>query len=125
MLLGGHLSYEFPLTNALNLKPMLYFRNIQKASETILQAVAGYRLGTERKTTLYGGLGYRFADALQILAGVDFKKIKVMLGYDHTLSGLTKAQSPAGFGAFEVSAVYVGVVKKKPDPKPVIFCPRF
>ena len=45
-------------------------------------------LMSKKKVQLgYAGLGYRFGDALQIMAGMNYGKIKAQIGYDKTVSG--------------------------------------
>jgi len=47
----------------------------------------------------------------------------VMLGYDVNISSLSSASG--SFGAFELAAQYIGKIYKRPNPDPIIFCPRF
>ncbi|MDX1408173.1 MAG: type IX secretion system membrane protein PorP/SprF, partial [Saprospiraceae bacterium] len=72
---------------------------------------------------LIGGFGYRLSDALQVLAGIQIKDVKVMLSYDLNTSRFSPATGT--FGGFEISAMYIGTIYKRPDPDPVLFCPRF
>jgi hypothetical protein len=86
--------------------------------------IGEYRLNPEKQMVLRAGVGYRLADAFQLIVGMDFKdNIKVTLGYDLNISKLSAASN--GIGGFELSAVYIGKIYKKPDPEPVLFCPRF
>lgn len=94
-----------------------------KASEVTLQFHTEYLLNPEKSIVLRPGLGYRIGDALQLIVGMDFNALRVTLGYDINLSKLSSASG--GFGGFELSAMYIGKVFKKPDPDPILFCPRF
>jgi type IX secretion system PorP/SprF family membrane protein len=125
MLLTGSASLRYHLNERTDLVPMIWFRNVTKFTETVPQCMLSYLFNAEKKVRLNAGLGYRFGDALQIMAGVDYNKIKVQLGYDMTTSDLSSALNPSGFGAIEIGVLYIGAITKKPDPKPKLFCPRF
>lgn len=93
--------------------------------EIELQAEGMYTLNTEKKTALIVGAGARYGgplDAVSLMAGLQKDALKVVLAYDVNVSGLTKASG--GFGGLELSAVYIGKIFKRPNPDPVIFCPR-
>ena len=89
----------------------------------MFQAVGEYLFNPEKQVVLKGGLGYRAGDALQIILGANVKELKVTVGYDVNMSRLTPASN--SFGGFEISASIIGIIYKKPDPDPVLFCPRF
>ncbi|HRG69547.1 MAG: PorP/SprF family type IX secretion system membrane protein [Saprospiraceae bacterium] len=125
MLWSAHGSLEYHLNEKVDLTPMFWLRNLDKFNETVAQCMASYLFNVEKKVRLNAGLGYRFGDALQIMAGMNYGKIKAQIGYDKTVSGLTKAQDPSGFGAIELGIMYTGNITKKPNPKPKVFCPRF
>ncbi len=125
MLFTGSASLRYHLNERTDLIPMLWVRNVTKFSETVPQCMLSYLFNAEKKVRLNAGLGYRMGDALQIMAGVDWNKIKVQLGYDMTTSDLSSALDPTGFGAIEIGVLYIGAITKKPNPKPKLFCPRF
>lgn len=125
MLLSAHGSFQYHLNEKVDLTPMIWLRNLKKSNETVTQCMVSYLFNVEKKIRLNAGLGYRFGDALQVMAGVDFGSLKAQIGYDQTVSDLTTAQDPSGFGAIELGVSYIGMVTKKPNPKPKVFCPRF
>jgi type IX secretion system PorP/SprF family membrane protein len=125
MLFTGNASLQYHLNEKIDLTPMLWMRNLSKSNETSLQCMMGYLYNAEKQIKLNVGLGYRLSDAGQIMLGVDWGKIRAQIAYDQTLSQLSSAQSPNGFGAFEIGLAYIGTVIKKPNPKPKVFCPRF
>ncbi len=125
MLWTAHGSLDYHLNEKVDLIPMLWLRNLDKFNETVAQCMASYLFNVEKKIRLNAGFGYRFGDALQIMAGMNYGKIKAQIGYDQTVSGLTKAEDPSGFGAIELGIMYMGNITKKPNPKPKVFCPRF
>lgn len=51
---------------------------------------------------IWGGLSYRYQDAVSVLAGINFKGIRVGLAYDISTSALTKYNS----GSIEIMASY-------------------
>lgn len=126
VLISLHSSLQYNLKEKLDITPMVYVRSISgtsKAQEIAIQAKLGYLYNIPKEIKLNAGLGYRLGDALQILLGMDYGKIRTQLAYDLTISSLGKTQKP--FGALELGVVYVGTVVKKPNPKPKTFCPRF
>ena len=120
----GSASYRALVNKNFALKPIFFMQTLGKASEIVVQVIGEYRLNPEKQMVLRAGMGYRFADAIQLIVGMDFKdNIKVTLGYDINVSKLSAASN--GIGGFELSAVYIGKIYKKPDPDPILFCPRF
>ncbi|MBK9106997.1 MAG: PorP/SprF family type IX secretion system membrane protein [Saprospiraceae bacterium] len=125
MLLNVHGSLQYHYNEKIDFIPTVYFRSLEKNKETIGQCMVSYLFNVEKKVRLNAGLGYRFGDAIQIMAGMDYGKIKAQIGYDQTIGDLKDAKDPAGFGALEIGISYTGAIIKKPNPKPKVFCPRF
>jgi type IX secretion system PorP/SprF family membrane protein len=103
--------------------PALIFRTAAGTSETMVQAVGGIKLDPKKNLMVRGGLGYRFGDALQVLAGVDFGDIRVGASYDYTTSTLrsnTNAQD-----GFEIAVSYIGKIFKRPNPPAAVLCPKY
>lgn len=105
------------------LKPAFLYQKIAGANEIFVHALGGYHLNEEKDMTLNFGIGYRLRDATKFIIGMDYKQFKVGAAYDLTISELRDASSSAG--GFEIAATYIAAIFKKPDVKPVIFCPRF
>lgn len=124
-LLTANIGFTYHLNQKLDLRNNIWVRNLQKSNQAVPQCVASYLYNVEKKVRLNAGLGYRFGDALQFIFGVDIDNLAIGLAFDQTLSSLRTVQSPTGFGAVELAAKYTGVITKKPDPKPKVFCPRF
>ncbi len=124
MLLTGSASLQYHLNEKTDLVPMIWFRNLGDASETVPQCMVSYLFNVEKKVRLNAGLGYRLTGDLQIMAGMDYGNLKAQVGYDlSTNSVLSDALS--GTGAIEFAVNYIGAITKKPNPKPKVFCPRF
>jgi len=123
MRLLAHGSYRTFVNDRLAIVPSAFVQILGQDSEIMFQTVGEYLFNPEKRIALKGGLGYRVGDAAQILLGVDIRELKVMMGYDVNISRLTPASN--SFGGFEISAMIIGIIYKKPDPDPVLFCPRF
>lgn len=121
MRLAGHTEVELKIDDKWSVTPALLFQNMTKANEIQAQALAGYLFSAEKEITLLGGLGYRVGDAVPILAGLQWKTLRVGLSWDYNTSDVT----PSGNGGFEIAASYIARIYKKPTVKPVIVCPRF
>jgi len=117
------------LSDKVRFSPNINYQKIMEShhSTFVVQGLFDYLYNEEKEIILKGGLGYRsgaaVGDALQVMLGADIKQIRVMVGYDINISNLSAASS--GAGGFELAAMYVGKVYKRPKPDPIIFCPRF
>ncbi|MCC6724982.1 MAG: PorP/SprF family type IX secretion system membrane protein [Saprospiraceae bacterium] len=118
----AHAQLNTELNKKMTLTPELYFSNISPATQMQLHAWLGYWLKKADNVRVNGGLGYRVGDSAQLLLGLDYKDIKVQLGYDFTLSSLASVNKHQG--GFEIAAYYIGKIYKKPKVKPVILCPH-
>ena len=114
---------DIPISDQFSLIPSALFEIYGPASEFIIQAGGKYLLNEEKDISLRAALGYRVLDATQIILGIDWKDLRLGLGYDITTSGLTSATR--GFGGFDIAVSYMVRIFKKPTVDPVIFCPRF
>lgn len=117
------------MSDKVRFSPNISYQKIMgsPANTLVVQGMIDYLHSKEKGLVLKGGLGYRsgagIGDAFQLMLGADIKVIRVMLGYDINISPLSAASS--GQGAFELAAQYVGTIYKRPNPDPIIFCPRF
>lgn len=125
----GEIGMSTVLSKKVRFSPSIIYQKIMgsAASSIVVQGMLDLNYDPEKEIILKGGLGYRsgagIGDAIQILLGADIKSIRVMLGYDINISSLTSASGT--FGAFELAAQYIGKIYKRPNPDPIIFCPRF
>lgn len=124
-MITGHAGMEYHLNPRLDLLPALWIRNLKSFNNIAAQCVASYQVNPVKAFRLNAGLGYRLGDAMEVMFGADVKKVRFQVGFDLTVSGLSGAQNPTGFGAVEIAAIYTGNVVKKLNPKPKVFCPRF
>jgi type IX secretion system PorP/SprF family membrane protein len=119
----GSASLRSLLTDRVAIVPSAFVQVQGKDHEIVGQAVLEYLFNPEKDVVMRGGLGYRVGDAVQILLGARIRELTIMAGYDMNVSRLSPASSTVG--GFELSASLVGIIYKKPDPDPVLFCPRF
>lgn len=123
MLLAAHAKYEWKLNDKWSAAPTVLWQSTGGANLFNLQAWAGYDLKPEEKIKVHMGLGYRVGDSAKILAGLDYKDLRVAAAFDLNVSEYRVATDYQG--AFEIAAFYI--IKVYPDPqiKPAILCPRF
>lgn len=123
MTITAHGQYIYPLTDKITAEPSFLFQTASgSGNNIILQAVGGYQLNEQIK--LQGGLGYRFGDAGQILAGAAIdERLRLGLSYDLNFSQLSSVTSNQG--GFEIAANYIFNIYKQPEIKPTILCPQF
>jgi type IX secretion system PorP/SprF family membrane protein len=120
----GTASFRAQTNSRFALHPKAFVQFLGKASEMVFRMEGEYLLNPQKQYVLRGGLGYRLGDAFQLVAGLDVRdQWKFTLGYDINVSRLTPASN--AIGGFELSVVYIGKIYKRPDPEPILFCPRF
>jgi len=119
--LSAHGRLWMPLSDKLSITPTFLWQNTGSANEFALQGWVGKPIN--EKLTLNGGLGYRFADAAQLLFGVDYEDWHLAISYDLNLSKLSSTSDYQG--AFEIAGYYILKIYKKPDVKPALLCPEF
>ncbi len=119
---NAHAEYHSDLGEKWLMAPAVYFSTMSPASELAFQAWGGRYLKPERDVVLRFGLGYRWADAAELLLGLDYKGLQAGLSYDINVSGLSDASSfQCGF---DLAVSYIVKIFKEPEVPPVIFCPR-
>jgi type IX secretion system PorP/SprF family membrane protein len=99
-LLGG---YEFviPSNPSFRLKPSVLIRT---ADFSVFQFDASCLL--EYQNLFWGGVSYRFQDAVSLLAGVNWNKMKIGIAYDLTTSKLGVFKTGFSFGSLEAYLRY-------------------
>lgn len=121
MTIMAHGRYNRAFNDTWSIEPSFLFQSTSGATETIVQALAGYKLNTQYQ--FHFGPGYRFGDSGQILLGMTYDEtLRVGLSYDVNLSSVTDISNYRG--GFEIGASYIIKIFKDPDVKPAILCPR-
>ncbi len=106
------------VADRIDILPALYFATMAGQRDIALQFQGGYRLNPRKGQRVMAGLGYRFGDAIQVLAGMDIKNTRIGLAYDITDNDIRPT------GALEISVSHIFMIYKKPKDNPVILCPR-
>lgn len=110
-LMGGY-EYTFPYNPSLKLKPSVL---IKTANFSIFQADLACLLDYEN--IFWGGLGYRWGDAINFMAGVNFMKIlQIGVAYDLTTSklGFANGRSMGSLEIYLNAAFQISVPKRPP-----------
>lgn len=118
-----HGQFFVDLNDKWQIKPAFLFQSLSGANEVMIQGIVGYHLNDKKDMTLDFGIGYRLRDATKFIVGMHYKQFRVGAAYDLTISDVRDASSAAG--GFELGVAYIAKIFKKPEVKPVIFCPRF
>ncbi len=91
-----------------------------------LQTNFGYKVVPDKDIVLNAGIGARLVTdipSLMLLVGADIKGLTIGLGYDHFV-GNAGGGLASGPGAVELSLSKVFNIYKKPEPQPILLCPR-
>lgn len=109
--------------------PSFMVQTQESDMEVLIQVMGGVTLPLKdqaknkpQEILAMAGLGTRLGDALQVLIGGQYGPYRVGFSYDINTSDLSEATQ--NVGGIEIALSYVAVIKKKPKPKPTIFCPR-
>lgn len=114
---------DLSLTKQISLQPAVILRTAGGQTETMAQAMVGFKLDPKKNTVFKGGVGYRLGDAVQALLGVELGDLRVGAAYDLTTSSLRSNSSIRD--GFEIAVGYVGKIFKKPNPPATILCPKY
>lgn len=116
----------YTISERLSLAVNGYYGYEKKASEIVAGSLLGYSFykmkHNRADNTLYIGLYYRAKDALTPVFGYQYKKTRLLLSYDTTLSKLAKPGKANG--GPEISLVHVGGWNREFNGKKV-YCPEF
>jgi len=121
--INGHASIRYLASENFIIEPAIYTSFSQGFNDISIQLNGEYLLKNLETSILLFGIGHRVGDALQVMAGMQYKKVRLGLAYDFTISSASAYNS--GNGGFEIGLQYIINVTKRPDPEPVFFCPRF
>ena len=125
--LNGHANLNIQVSDQLALAPTVYYSNESTSNNLVVQVNSAFRIKKMKKGdkkepfTLYPGIGMRMGDALQFMLGAKVNKYKVGIAYDYSINDYNSFTTS---GAFEVGIQRIFEIKKKPEIKPIIFCPR-
>ncbi len=112
----------------LTLRPAVLYQSQATASEIIAGNEFRYEVGNSTgyqnfSTAVFLGGWYRTGDAAMITAGVEFKGVRIGVGYDYNISDLNA--SSHGNGGFEIALRYIAPNAIRFANKRTIPCARF
>ena len=116
----AHARMDLEMSEDWRFQPSIFAQHSASVTSISLQAWGSRRL--KPNVNLRLGLGYRTADAAQVLIGLDYEQIRAALSYDITLSQSRTIDNYQG--AFELSAQYIFNIYKKPTVVPTMLCPK-
>ena len=119
----AHGQFNVQLDDKMTLSPSFIFQTMSGNDEIMVQAMTGYLINPEKDITLNLGLGYRLSDAVNILAGMKYKDLRVGIAYDVNTSSLSNVSNYRG--GFEIAANYIIKIYKPAVVRPKVLCPRF
>ena len=99
-LMGGY-DFVMPMNPSFKLKPSVLLKT---ANFSVFQADVGCLL--DYRNTFWGGLNYRVFDAISIIAGVNWQKLKFSVAYDFTTSKLGTFKPGRSMGSLEFYLQY-------------------
>lgn len=118
--------YHTELNDRLIFKPGFVLNVEGKASRYLnLQTNFSYLLIPQKDISLNAGVGTRILTdikSLLVLVGADIKDLRIGLSYDHHFG--PTAPTAGGAGAVELTLSKVFKIYKKPEPVPILLCPR-
>lgn len=117
-----HAGAKIGLNEKMNLLPMFLYMGQSKDVEVNFGTSLGYNL-TASDAVIYLGGYYRMNDAVIVMLGGEYKKVRLGLSYDINTSSLKTASN--GNGGFEISLSYIGCIGNLILDKPIQWCPRF
>jgi type IX secretion system PorP/SprF family membrane protein len=124
----GELGINWMAGDRLALKPAVLFQSQASATEVIvgnefLYQISSYPGYSDFSTAIFLGGWYRSSDAAMLTAGVEFKGMRIGVGYDYNISSLNNASN--GNGGFEIAIRYIAPYPMKFAGKRTIPCARF
>jgi type IX secretion system PorP/SprF family membrane protein len=114
---------KFKLSEQNNLVLHANYTNQDPYQEIIAGALLSWKsMSTEKSLVLYGGIFYRYKDAIIPTAKVDFGQYSLTMSYDVTNSSAYHATNR--LGGTEISLFYRGILPNNSYAK-MMRCPRF
>lgn len=122
--INAYAEYYIQTSKQLAIKPIIVYSRMFNFQNLFGQFNLEYKPNRKKTTLIKGGLGYRVGDALQFLAGIDYKGWDIGIAYDLTVS--SAAEYTNKFGGIEIGIKKILIANTEPKPEPpVILCPHF
>ncbi|MFI5196731.1 MAG: PorP/SprF family type IX secretion system membrane protein, partial [Chitinophagales bacterium] len=124
----GEIGINWYAGDRLSLRPAVLYQSQASASELIAGNEFHYDIGrapgySNFSTGVFLGAWYRSGDATMITAGVEFKGMRIGVGYDYNISNLNTASN--GNGGFEIAIKYISPIPINFAKNRTIPCSRF
>lgn len=125
---AGYLGGSFQLNDHVTTYVSTMFEQQGPAWEYLIGGAVGFVMNPghdefTKNTIFYLGAWYRYADAIAPYIGFEWSRMQIGFSYDVTLSS---AQAmTGGQGAFELSLIYNGIIKKATHRRYNFACPKF
>jgi len=112
-----------PLAKFTTLHASFIYQNQAGANETVLGGAVSQNVNNDEESPVevYGGLWYRFNDAIIPYVGLEFSGLRMGFSYDFNVSSLKTATNTRG--GMEISIIYVRVPPDRTSRK--TNCPKF
>lgn len=119
-----HAGGKIQFNDTWSLMPSVLYMGQTKASEINFGTNLGYHVSNANmEANVYFGGYYRLGDAVNLLVGGEYKKVRLGLSYDVNISTLNTATNSKG--GFEISLGYTGCIGGLILDPPILWCPRF
>lgn len=108
---------DYKIKPFITLYPRILYMNQSNAQNFNIGAYAGFQVGHQKTTTLFGGAFYRGKDAAIALVGLGYKRAEIKFSYDFNVSQLSDVNgaenSGSGHvGAWEISLIFKGIINR-------------
>ena len=100
----------------------IHLKKLPYTTEITANITGGLRVNAAKNIVLRGGIGYQDADVAQLIVGLDYDKVRFGLTYQTQKILSTTSQLP---DFLNLSISYIGLVYRKPHPKPIVLCPKY
>lgn len=124
--LHAHGGMVITINDQFMITPNAIYMKQQTANNWVAGTSVGYNLSGRKnpfETSVYLGAWYEGTGAIIASAGAQIKGLQIGVSYDRTISDLNNANN--GFGAFELSIMYLGRPLESDKKYPIMHCPRF
>lgn len=117
----AHLDFKSITGKKTFFEPRAVFTKQQGSTKLFLQGLFGYALKKDFVLKYGAGINTLAALNVPLYAGIEKGRLKVGLAYSVSLSEIGANST---YGGLELAASYIHILAKKPEPKPILICPR-
>lgn len=118
-----HAGGIFRLSAQVHAEPALLYMRQKKAQEFMIGANIGYQPNLTQDTKVFAGGWYRGTGDVIVAAGVEYRRVRMIISYDINLSQLQPASNSRG--GFELSMYYIWNRKPSRLSEIIVPCIRY